>query len=204
MASPWELIIAGVVAFSEQLAQKRDAPSHRNRATAFLMLRKYDEAFADIEAADALSRPPSRPGRVHGDADQLRLGVIEWITGRKVDAANRWRAISELLLRGRVDYSEPTGGIGAASLLRFGAARLQLTEHRDLANKLINRTLARPRFRSWPLPVGEFLSGAIDADQLLSQVKTTTTCASASNARPALRWRLWLTKKEASPDTSKA
>jgi hypothetical protein len=178
MASPWDLMTAGeydraVVAYSEQLAHKREALPHRNRATAFLMLRKYEDAFADIEAADALSQPHSRAGRVHGDADQLRMGVIEWITGRRADAANRWLRISDLLLRGRVDYSDPTGGIGAASLLRFGAARLQLSEHRELANKLINRTLARPRFRSWPLPVGQFLSGAIDADQLLSNVRTT-------------------------------
>ena len=178
MTDHWNLIVTrqfdkAVTAYTEVLENKKDGPTYRNRATALLLLNRHDEAFRDVLAAEALNPAPKGFGYFHSDTDQLRLGVIEWLIGKQDEAGNRWARICEALLRGRVKYSDGSHGIGAASLLRFAAARLAQNEMRQLADKLISKRIERQSYRAWPYPIGRFYFGELAANQLLAMASDT-------------------------------
>ncbi len=178
MTDHWNLVVTrqldkAVSAYTEALEKKNHSPTHRNRATALLLLNRHDEAFRDILAAEALDPVPKGLGYFHSDTDQLRLGVLEWLMGKQDDAGNRWARICEALLRGRVAYSDGSHGIGAASLLRFAAARLAQNEMRQLADKLISKRIERRSYRAWPFPIGRFYFGELSANHLLAMASDT-------------------------------
>jgi tetratricopeptide (TPR) repeat protein len=177
MNNPWDCIKSGkyeeaVAAYSAATDQSATGPTYRNRATAFLLLQRYDDAFRDIEAAEAMD-PIQKEGHFHSDNGQVRLGVVEWLAGKPFAAAERWLRIGSALDRGEVAYSDASGGLVTASILRFAAARLVRADIRRVADRLIKKLVKKPAYHSWPLPIGSLYADVIGPQELLESVSRT-------------------------------
>jgi len=177
MNNPWPLVKDGryaeaVDAYTAALAKRVNGLDLRNRSTAYVLMARYEEAFNDIETAESLD-PPRIGGGFHGDGGQIRLGVIEWLSGKHKEAGDRWLLIGEALAKNRVTYTDASGGLGTASILRFGAARLARSDLRAVADRLIKKLLKRPTYRSWPLPIGAIYADKISPEDLLASVSDT-------------------------------
>jgi hypothetical protein len=176
VSDPWHLIAdekyqLAIEAYTELIASGRGAaPHHRNRATAYLLLGRTQEARTDHLAAQALDPPPRGKRLHHSDSDTIRIGITYWLESKKEMAASTWLQITDALAAGHVDYSDAAGGAGPASIARFAAARLARADLRRSADRLLERLAQRHRTAYWPMPLVEYYLDRLDADALVAKI----------------------------------
>jgi hypothetical protein len=168
---PYELLEAGRFAeavreYSTLIQTEPSGPWFRGRALAYLNLRRFAPAQADLEAAEKTEQWKSVE-------DRQGIGVTQWLAGQWVEAAKTWLGLVTELERGRISYTDGAGGVQSPGPLWFAAVRLGNPSYLARAKRHLRTKVKSGWIENWPGPVAKFLLGSIELEELLQTVDTT-------------------------------
>jgi hypothetical protein len=129
------------------------------RGVGHLLLGQYDLALADFQRAE-------EDAACRADGFRQRIGVTHWLAGRMDEAADTWRQLVIDMERGKIQRSDAAKGVGNACLLWFAGVRLSRASYIQLARGFLKNNFKKPYTDSWPGPIGKFLLGGLDAQEL--------------------------------------
>jgi len=133
---------------------KKETASHiMTLGVAYLLLRKYAEAFEHFENA-------TETYRMAGDRFFGMAGVAKWCVGETDEAVEQWQAGL------RAKYADGAGGIGLPMILFTTSIMKPSAFPRADAVAILEKKARDPRVSNWPGPLGQFLLGQIDRDAL--------------------------------------
>jgi lipoprotein NlpI len=81
-----------------------------------------------------------------------------------------WAAGTKAMLAGRIKYTDNAGGVGIGCLLWFASIRLNRSDMRELAEKLLVKKIKARRSEFWPGPLGRYILGQIAEDELRAKM----------------------------------
>src|SRR5688572_17276683 len=154
---------AAIDAYTTLLNQSPTSPNFANRALAHLNLEDFAAAEADYRAAQAHDHP-----KMQSDAYRTWIGVVQWLSGNASDATRTWSDVLDDHEAGRIRYTDGAGGVTAAVLALFGAVTTANTDLAKRADTRLQSLSKTSRASWWPGPIGQFLTGSIDRNALLS------------------------------------
>jgi tetratricopeptide (TPR) repeat protein len=153
-----------LAAFNDDLASTKTPAALSNRAGVYLALRNYAAALEDYSAADDLQYTMTRE---RSDAYRKRIGGALWLLNRREEAETTWYDIVRDLKRGRIQFSDASGGAHSALLLFFaGVFRISSTAIEEAEHYF--RGLNSAATEAWPGPIAEFVLGRVDYRELIS------------------------------------
>ena len=158
---------AGFDEMSRQLSSTgADRVLLANRGTAALCLGRLDQAREDFLQANSLSEEESGG---HSSPYRESLFAVEWISGNFEKAIAHLVSTLEGLKKGRLHYADLAGGVGSGALLYFASIRRGDDALKEVAGAYLRDLAANPRSVYWPGPLGAFLLGATNFDELLKR-----------------------------------
>ena len=162
----WELFKQGkfndaIDAYTRGLVLRTNASTYNNRSLAFLELGEFDRAIVDLEASDKLSIETN--SRSHHALDWI--AVIKWMSGRKREAAEDWRAISKMPRRD-FKYGDAAGDIEIGLHLWFASCFPEFGDYAKDAELYLRRQSKLTAARSFPGPLAGFVLGETSEDTI--------------------------------------
>jgi hypothetical protein len=174
MSSSWDLIVSGdylgaVAATSEEIARRPSMGLFANRATAYILLRDYDKALADIAVSGFLDATDT----TWGDSAFCWFGAVLWLKHAYWEATRIWQFTVRQMVKGRFTHSDAAGGVGCGCLLWFASQHFPEATFRADATELLEKKLMKRSGKSWPGPIASFILQETTAEQLRAAVSET-------------------------------
>lgn len=175
-----------------QQARETKWPAHlRNRAIAFLCLKRFSEAYAAYEEADTAEqlRTPAH----HRDLAQM--GLCLWLAGDRDGALPLVVQNLELRMRNKLSYGDAAGGASEGLIAYYVGVSLPDTKTRTQAVKHLKKIAAAKRHRGWPNPIAKYLVDELPlADVLLQAAETADVALAIEHAHVDTLCRRQLTE----------
>lgn len=158
------------VADFTQLLDRPNQRAYYGRGISYLNLGDLPRAREDFQSAEDASDYP-------GDHYRKFMGICEWLDARESVAADIWLDIVESLARGKIQYSDGAGGVGAGCLLWYAGVRLndkdlERSACEFLRNKINTKGGRNWKIGNWPGPISGFLLDSSGEDALLDAITT--------------------------------
>jgi tetratricopeptide (TPR) repeat protein len=146
---------AALAAFRKQLEEEGPSMGVLN-GIGYAQLSMGNALLAKEAFDEALSLAPD-VGGVYALA-----GLTRWLLGERAEAIATWE-------RGlNCDFQDVAGGMTLPLLLFFAALRVPDLYSIEHAKELVQKGTGHPWAHAWPGPIGLFVVGAIDQEQLTS------------------------------------
>jgi tetratricopeptide (TPR) repeat protein len=169
----WKLLETGqprkaIEAFTRKLRREPTDINYSSRAEAYIQLKEYDNALADLHCANAVA--------VWTSTEYFeRIGVVNWLARREFLAAATWLELVLAIERGKIEYTDAAGGVEPGCLLWFAAVSLGYEELLVAARRLLEAKVARGEGRNWtienwPGPLAMFLLGSMDEAEVRERI----------------------------------
>jgi len=169
----WKLLETGqprkaIEAFTRKIRREPTDIHYSSRAEAFIQLKEYDNALADLHCANAAAVWTS----THYFE---RIGVVHWLARREYLAAATWLESVLAMEGGKIQYADAAGGVEPGCLLWFAAVSLGHEELVVPARRLFESKIAKGKgllwaVENWPGPLAMFLLGSMDEAKVRAQV----------------------------------
>lgn len=176
----WRLLEAGhYEAAAEgylQSAREAGQPAYmRNRAVAFLCMKRFSDAYAAYEEADKAER--MRTLAHHRDLAQM--GLCRWLAGDRDGALPLVLENLELRMRHKISYGDFAGGATEGLLAYYVGVSLPERQLRTKALKHLKKIAAGKRHKGWPKPIARYLVGELSLPDVLIQGAETPNIGTA-------------------------
>lgn len=161
----WSLIQKGyfkqaIIKADTEYAKTRRTFHLRNKLYALLHLEEY-EVCASV-AADLIQLEGGSTS-----VDFIFLGICNWLLDKQEAAINSWKGARNST------YKDAGGGIDIETIIYFASIKTHNPKLKDESTKAISRLLKFKRGNSWPKPLGQYLMGTLNVDELLGYVSAT-------------------------------
>jgi|SoiMethySBSTD1v2_1073268.scaffolds.fasta_scaffold254595_2 hypothetical protein len=158
---PWHLISAhqyekAIAAYDAILAAGENYHAIvANRAIARLCLGRLSEVLEGFATAnDIARRDRSAPKSAPYLSD---IGTVLWLMGHRSVAMELYRSAADGIRYGTIAYADASGGVGEGLLLWYAGITTKDRNAMEQALDCLTRLAKKPRIKSWPGPLAQFV-----------------------------------------------
>ena len=157
----WDLITnkeyqAACELADEEYKNGKRISSLRSKVTALMLMRRYEDI---IETENVIISQTK--GSI--DSDFIFYGLALWALGKPIEAIAKWKEGE------KCTYTDVAGGLELLVILYFALIKIQDKKESERYFKKIQKIVSKSKaLTSWPYPIGSFLLGYIQFEQLVT------------------------------------